>query len=130
MPRATVSTESHHYDLKTAPPDGFVELREMSYGEKIQRRSMVSKALMKGGGKGSAKGSFEAEMDFMNEQSMFFSFQHSIVDHNLEDEQGNKLNLSTAAGIQSLAPRIGEEIDQLIDKLNNFEAEDEDSPSF
>ena len=64
-------------------------------------------------------------IELMNRKATLFDFTHCIVDHNLEDENGNKLNLHNSADIDRLDPRVGEEIEQVLDKMNNFEEEDE-----
>jgi hypothetical protein len=128
MPKATAPTESKKFDLKSCE-GGFVCLRTMTFGEKLARRGFTSKALMRGG-RGQRKGDFEAEMDLLNEQSQIFSFAHCITDHNLEDEDGNRLNLSAEGDIKKLHPQIGEEIDKLIDDMNNFDDEEDGGPSY
>jgi hypothetical protein len=48
-----------------------------------------------------------------------------VVDHNLEDADGRKLDFRNLADFDNLDPRIGEEIGKLLDELNNFEDEDD-----
>jgi hypothetical protein len=84
---------------------------------------MVSGLRVESKGKG-AKSDFAGEMKLITEESTLFDFVHCILDHNLEDENGNKLNLTNKADIARLDPRIGEEIDTFLGELNNFE-EDE-----
>jgi hypothetical protein len=142
MVLATASTETIHHDLKSLP-GGFVEARRLTYGEKIQRRAMVSglKVKMqdrKRKGQQTDDG-MEGEMNLVNEAATLFDFQKCIVDHNLEAEivgptgvvgEGGepattrKLDLSNASDIKKLDPRVGEEIDVWLSELNNF---DEDS---
>lgn len=121
MPRATVSSDTERHDLKSAPPDGFVELRRMSYGEYIKRREMLSGMRLEGKGKDA-----NAVMQLANEKVTQFEFAKCIIDHNLEDEQGNKLVLSRPQDFSRLDPRIGQEIGDLIDKMNQFQSEDEE----
>lgn len=123
MPKATSNiSETEKFDLKTCP-GGYVELRRLTYGEKLQRRAMVS-GLKVSSGKGK---DFSGEMQLVNEQATVFDFQHCIVDHNLDrDDEGNKLNLHNITDIRSLDPRIGEEIDDLLGKLNNFDEDEEE----
>jgi hypothetical protein len=56
-----------------------------------------------------------------------FEFKSCIVDHNCEDEEGNKLNLTTAQDINRLDPKVGQEIEKLIADMNNFEDDDEEN---
>jgi hypothetical protein len=114
--------DTERFDLKTLE-GGFIVARRLSYGEKLQRRAMVSNFRVRPGDK---KKDFEGEMNFVNEQATLFDFQHCIVDHNLDkDDDGTKLNFANLNDIRLLDPRVGEEIDSLLDKLNNFDDEDE-----
>lgn len=120
MPRAVVDaayTEKH--DLRSCP-GGFVLLRRMTYGEFLDRRAMVSKMSISGDTRN--KKDFSGELALVNRKVTELEFAKCIVDHNLEDEMGNKLNLSQAFSMDKLDPRIGEEISDLIDKMNQFEA--------
>lgn len=122
MPVATVNLEPEApKPLKTAPPDGYVTLRRMSYGQKLDRMKHVGKLSvdMRGRGKGT-----KGEMEMLQKASTIYDFRACIVDHNLTDPSGRKLNLSNERDIDSLDPRVGEEIGTLIDELNNFETED------
>jgi sRNA-binding protein len=124
MPRATVSTDTKRVDLKTLP-EGFVVLRRMSYGEKMTRQAEAAKMKVQAQRRGS-KG-LEGELDMLNEKVRIFEFAHTVVDHNLEDDTGRRLNLTNAADIRLLDPRIGEEIEAQIGEMNNFEEDDEDT---
>jgi hypothetical protein len=122
MPRATAdTTETSRHDLKSCPPDGFILVRRLTYGEKLERRAMVSNMKIDAQ---KGKKDFSGEMQLVNEQATIFDFQKCVVDHNLEDAEGNKLNLHNIGHVKMLDPRIGEEIDQILSDLNNFE-EDE-----
>lgn len=46
MPIVTgnVSAEGERFELKSAKPDGFVVLRRLTYGQKMLRRGLLSKA--------------------------------------------------------------------------------------
>lgn len=122
MPRATVDQSSgDKIPLKTLP-DGWVVLKRLSYGQKIQRREMSTQLTMEMG-RGRRNNDAKAELAMLTMNSTLFDFKHCIVDHNLEDELGNKLAIDTVLGLASLDPKIGEEIEMLLDKLNNFEEE-------
>ena len=124
MPKATVDTTStQRFELETCP-GAFVELRHMSYGEYLKRRDMVSKMGFKGEGKNT-----EAFMEMANEVVALFEFQACIVDHNLEDDNGTKLEFAGNKGkmtFKTLHPRIGEEISSYIDKMNKWDEGGED----
>lgn len=121
MPRATVDLNPEDkVDLKTCP-GGYVVLKRMTYGQKLERMKHVSKLQVEMGGRGR---STRGEMQVMQKASTLYDFKMCIVDHNLEDENGTKLNLGIERDVDRLDPRIGEEISNAIDKLNNFEDED------
>jgi hypothetical protein len=121
MPNAVSnSAETVRRELKTCL-EGYIVARRLTYGEKLQRRAMTS-GMKIAGAKG--KKDFEGEMQLISEQATIFDFQNCIVDHNLEDADGRKLALGTLVDVRKLDPRIGEEIDQFLSEINNFE-EDE-----
>lgn len=123
MPVATVRTdEFEKYNLKTVE-GGWVDLRRLTYGEKLKRRSMTGSMTMRSE---RGKRDFEAEMQLINEAASAFDFAHCVVDHNLEDETGRKLNFASRQDLQRLDPRVGDEIETLMDGLNNFESEAEE----
>lgn len=122
MPNATVDTaETESKDLNTCP-GGFVVLRRMSYGEKLHRQGLAMNMKI-GAGSGKGKG-FEGEMALANDKVTLYEFSVCIVDHNLEDKEGRKLNLTTIQDIKSLHPKIGDEINQLIEDMNNYEVDE------
>lgn len=130
MPKATANLEElHHHDLKSLP-EGFIDARRLTYGEKLERRAMVSGMKIESSAKSK---DFAGEMQLVNEQATIYDFRKCIVDHNLEKEVANdveggnglvKMDLSKIEDIKQLDPRVGEEIDNFLSELNNFE-EDE-----
>lgn len=123
MPRATVNIEeTERHDLKTLP-DAFVELKRMTYGQVVARRAMM-KLSVESSGKNK---DFRGEMAMASKEITQFEFKNCIVDHNLEAEDGRKLNLATPVDFDSLDPRIGQEIEGLIGDMNNFEDEDQEN---
>lgn len=126
MPKAVVSTSTEKFDLTTLP-GGWVELRKMTYGEVLQRRDRVS-TMTSGSGGGRKNGKRqEAQINFHFSEIRQFEFSRAVMDHNLEDENGKKLDLASVKIIDTLDPKVGQEIEDLIDKMNNFEGE-EDEP--
>lgn len=123
MPRATVTTDAERHPLKMAPPDGFVVLRRMSYGEVLHRRDMGMKMSMEGAGKKDSR----IDIATIQTATTFYEFQKTIVDHNLEDETGRKLDFSNMADFQRLDPRVAAEIEELIKDMNMLEGEEKDS---
>jgi hypothetical protein len=128
--RATADpAETQRFDLKSLA-GAYVVVKRLTYGDKIVRRAMTAKmkVLVERG-----KKDFEGEMALMNEQATLFDFQKCIVEHNLtkpssespDDESADvPLNLANAADVRLLNPQVGEEIDNLLNDLNNWE-EDE-----
>jgi hypothetical protein len=120
MPRAVIDfNDTTKFPLKSLE-GGFVELRRMSYGHKLQRNQIAMQMSVKGSGK-------NAEMDLKNEtvKVAVFEMNACVVDHNLEDEKGDKLNLGKMEDVVRLDPKVGEEIDKYISEMNNFEETEE-----
>jgi hypothetical protein len=121
MPRATISTDTVHKDLESCPPDGYVDLRRMPYGDWLKRQEMAMRLTVSGGGRGRQRESMSGEVAMANQAVTQFEFQRCIADHNLEDEDGNKLDFSGQAAIAKLDPKIGNEIGQYIMELHEFD---------
>ena len=121
MPRATAVVNTEHYELKSLP-GGWIEVRRLTYGETLRRRSMMTMEFAGDPSKGDAR----AEMAMMNAKATEFDFARCVKDHNLfaDDEETRKLNLGTRADLDQLDPRVGQEIEQILDKLNNFDDSD------
>lgn len=132
MPIATATDLPEVVKLKSLPADpsvegpageqGFVSIRRLSYGEKMAKRAFNSKMTVR-----STKGKKDAEsiIDTFNERSDLFDFANSIVDHNLTDKEGRKLDFRNEKDVKSLAGRVAEEIQTAMDKINNFEDDEE-----
>lgn len=120
MPRATVTKSTEKFELKSLP-EAYVVIRRMNYGEKLDRQDdMIN---MKTGGE--SKTDFSAEIKLMNKKVALSDFANLVIDHNLTDENDVKLNFKNPSHVLSLDPVIGDEIGQLIDKLNSFEESDD-----
>lgn len=118
MPRATNNiTTTEHIDLKSCP-DGYVELRKMTYGQYLERQALAMDMQMQTGKKNSG-----ATMDINMAQRAVaeFEFRHCVAGHNLEDEQGNILDFKNAVHVHLLDPQIGQEIGENIDRMNSWE---------
>ncbi len=121
MPFAGVGTETERHELKSLP-GAFVVLRRMTFGEKLTRQDLIKLSLEMGGKSKDIKG----EMAMANKKATQMDFANCIVDHNLEkDENGTRFNFSNFDEFSSLHPRVGEEIDKLINAMNNFEDTEE-----
>jgi hypothetical protein len=114
MPRATVNADGTRIDLKTCA-GGFVLLRQLSFGQMLKRRDMAAR-FMQEVTQGNAPN--RITIDILNEVSRKYDFANCIIDHNLEDDQGNKLDFTNALVLDILDPRIAAEIEDHIDKLN------------
>lgn len=132
MPVAVVTDKPQRFELKTLPKDdnlpspegdaGYVVLKRLSHGDKLTRRGFTSKMTVKA--KRGQK-DVESELDAFNEKTDLFDFANCIVDHNLTDIAGNKLDFRREDHVRLLDGRVAEEISTLMDKLNNFEDNDE-----
>lgn len=124
MPKATVSHQGVRHDLKTCP-GGFVELRPLSYEEILVRRDGVTSMSLEREGV-TDDGNVRMQIATMQKWARDYDFRNCIRDHNLEDENGVLLNFSNAETLRMLDPKIGREIETLIDDING-ESDDEDS---
>lgn len=120
MPVATTSgLETDKEDLKSLP-GGYIVIRRMTYGEYLKRQQMTSN--MKVSAK---KDDYAGVMELVNKAAVEYEFANCITDHNLEDEEGNKLDFRKPGNIDRLASKIGDEINRLINKYNAFEETEE-----
>jgi hypothetical protein len=123
MPRATVLKTTERRDLTTVE-GGYIELRRLSYGEKLAKDAEAMKMRF---GMDAATSNFDAEMSLINEFATVLEFQKCIVGHNLtkpgknEGDDDVPLDFSKPADVRELDPRIGDEISTLIGELNDFE---------
>jgi len=117
MPRATVSMEPKEFELKTCE-GGFVKLRRMSYGELLASNDMAFQVNVE-----AREGSSDPQMGASMSSARIaeFRFKCCIVDHNLENEAGTRLEFSNSQTVHLLDPNIGQEVDQLINDLHNWE---------
>lgn len=123
MPIATRIDDTEDFDLKSLP-DGKVTLRRMTYGQKLKRQQIAMEMTFSG----SARGNSAGEVKMLAEQTAIFEFGACIVSHNLTDSNEVLLNFTNPVDVQRLDGKVGEEISNLISKMNNFEEEDENSP--
>ena len=117
MPSAVRSAATDRKELKSLP-DGFVVLQRMTYGQVVERRALMKLSLQMSG---KANKDFKGEMAMASVEIQRYEFQHCIVDHNLEDDTGRKLNLNSANDFGILDPKVGQEIEKYIGDMNNFD---------
>lgn len=130
MPKAVVDDEFDKYELESLP-EGFVMLRPMPYGDALERQGMalkMSTEMQQAGNRAqrrSGKAQSGGKLDFKlsNREVTLFEYQKCLGEHNLEDRQGNLLDLHSAQGINMLHPKIGAEIGELINEINAFDSE-------
>lgn len=119
---ATITNQTERFELKSLP-GGYVVIRQMSYGEKLNRQTqMTSYQMLMSGGKG-ADTKMDIEMHM--EKVAKWEFSNLITEHNLTDEAEKALNFKNVADVDRLNPVVGEEIQVYINQLNAFE-DDED----
>lgn len=124
MPKAVVNLDdTERVDLKTL--DGaFVVLRRMSFGQITERRALMKLSIASTKGSKDVKG----EMAMANALITQFEFRNCVVEHNLEkDDNGTLLNLNSPVDLAMLDPRVGQEIESLIEERNNFEEDDQEN---
>lgn len=122
MPRATVRTEVQRVDLKSCP-DGWVDIKQLPYYEMLVRRDKGGKLFFDTEEEG------RVEIATLQAWARQYEFEHCIADHNLEDDNGQKLDFANEMTFKVLDPRIGQEIEEAIDKLHNVEENVKDFPS-
>ena len=114
MPKATVNASAERYELKSCP-GGFIEIKRMSYGQWLKRQEMAVKMQVQQQRKGGNQ-SMDVSMEAL--KIALFEYKHCVVDHNLEDEGGQKLNLNSPDGVEQLDPQIGNEIGDIIEEIH------------
>jgi len=121
MPVATVAVEPQHFDLKSAPPDGFVDLRRMTHGQMLHRQDIAMTMQMN-----ADRRSSNANLDIKQSQTAVGKFELAVcvVDHNLTDVSGNKLDFTNPKVAEQLDGRIGAEIAALIQDMHDWEKSD------
>lgn len=120
MPKATVSLETDRKELKTLA-DGYVVLKRMSYGQTVERRSMLTLGFESDG----KSNDFKGEMAMGNKKISAFEFAICVVEHNLTGDDDQPLDLTKVGTLDVLDPRIGQEIEKYISDMNNFNEEDQ-----
>lgn len=113
MPRATVSRNNERFELKSCP-EGFVVIRRMTYGEKLNRQDDMMNMR-------SSTDDKMMQIQLMNKKVALQDFSNLVVEHNLTDDDDRLLNFKNAQDVLQLDPRVGDEIGQLMDQLNSFE---------
>jgi len=124
---ASKKRDTVRHDLKSVE-GGWIEIRQLSYDEMLERRDGASKILMETGGSRRNAASQKMAIQLANKWSNHFTFPRCIVDHNLSDEETEKKYDFSKPDVvfKSLDPKVGTEIESLIDELNQEAEEEED----
>lgn len=131
MPVVTINPEQfERFELKSAE-GAYICLRPLPYGMKLARRSKAVRTMMRSKPVQSRKEALEQDQVFElsteDEWAAAHDFAYCIGEHNLESAPGQLINFqeNTLFVIKMLDPRVGTEIEQLIDKLNNADDEED-----
>ncbi len=121
MPRAVVDPNINQKKIDLSTLSGaFVVLRQLTYGEQIQKQQMAAKMTFEGPG---ASGRGGGEFEFFQRKVAEYEFATCIIEHNLEDEEGNLLNFKIGAILDRLDPRVGSEVASHISEMNDYQEE-------
>jgi hypothetical protein len=123
MAVATVVTTSDRFELTTAPPDGYVVIRRMTWGEKLKRQGMMTNFRMDVGG--NKKDDMAMDVNLFKEKVSLWEFSNLVLEHNLTDDKLVALNFKNPVDVERLGPLVGEEIQKRIDEINSFEESEE-----
>jgi len=118
MPVATIDPDAtDKFDLKSLS-GAYVVLRRMPYGKYLHRQEMALQLKIE-----SRKGQSGStgHMDMANRKVTEFEFAQCIVDHNLEDANGEPLDFTNPRSFEFLNPQVGNEIGDLINDLHQFD---------
>ena len=95
MPDGTISQETYKRELKSLPPDGFVELKMLPYYDMLVRRDKGSIASMEQTQQRRKKGEPESAklmIESLQTWERAYMFKNCIVDHNITDKNGTLLD--------------------------------------
>jgi hypothetical protein len=119
MPKATTSTKPQRFDLASCPPDGFVELKRMTHGQRLHRQDISMNIAMQQDQRAKT-----AQMEIAPTQTRVvqYEFQVCIVTHNLQKDDDSLFNFDSPQDFAALDPNIGEEISSLIETMHDWQA--------
>lgn len=134
MPEVGYDNKPKRYDLKTAPPDGYVELRRLPYDEILKRREMATTLSMEQSPGVSRRDRKKPQRDeppqkigieLVQLATREFEFAACIVDHNLTID-GVKIDFSRPKmAFKAVSPEVLQEIELILSELNLETDEDE-----
>lgn len=124
MPIGTVDPNKYdRFDLKTLP-DGYVMLRPLPFGMKLERRDKATKMSMEAAAGRGSDSTQKFELETLSKWSRAYDFKHCIGEHNITDVNDVQLDFGNPMTLQLLNPKLGSELESLIDKLNEDESEE------
>lgn len=134
MPVAVVDSEAHERKELKSLEGGWIDVRPLPHGLVLRRRDKQSKMFVESnmGTQGHRRPQAETsrlEIETMNEWATAYDYKYCIVDHNLTDKEGNKLDLGSPLAIQMLSPKVGAEIDTILSDLNDFTQDEDFTPA-
>lgn len=141
MPVVTINPDKYErFELKTArkdptiegDEDGYVMLRPLPYGEKGKIRDKSTKMFMRTATQKRERGKMrttreeDAVMEFetATELQNHLQFAYCIGEHNLLDHAHNLIDFTNPMSLKLLDPKVGSELEILIDDLNLGEDEE------
>jgi hypothetical protein len=126
MPVAEVASEGTREELKSLE-GAYVVIKPLPYGERLAMRDRASRMSMESDNNSRRRrdATTKIDIDTMMAQSRAYEFAHCIIDHNLELKNGTKMDFKSPDTLSVLDPRVGAEIEELIDKHNEVESEEE-----
>lgn len=138
MPIVTVDPNNYtREELKSAPPDpnvpgdepGYIMVRPLPFGMKQHRRDNATKMSMevaaRKGRRDKSDDTQKFDLETMLEWAFAFDCGYCIGEHNLLDAAGNKLDFTNPMTFKLLNPKVGSEIETILNSYN--EDEDEES---
>lgn len=133
MPEVGYDNKPVRKELKTAPPDGYVELRRLPYDEILARREMGTRLSMqqtqrKPGQRQTKRNKDDKQridIELAQVVTREYEFANCITDHNLTVD-GTKVDFSQPRmAFKIVAPEILQEIELYLSELNMEADEDE-----
>lgn len=127
MPIGVILQATVKKELKTCPPDGYVEIKRMNYGESLERKDLMAEMSMemRDNKTRSKDENIKLQMKMLQEKISLWEFATLIVDHNITDDKGAKLNFKNPSHVKALVGQLGDEITKYINELNSFEDDEE-----
>jgi hypothetical protein len=122
--------ENQRFELQSCP-GGYIVIKRLSYGDKMLRKQKLGKTTVTSTNtKNNRMSDFVAEMQMINEEVTLFEFAKSIVSHNLEilkdpDDPTSAIPVDFANPdhVRKLDGSVGEEIDDIITRFNDWESD-------